>query len=133
VTVRSKMHGVTLIELLTVIVVVSILAAIAVPSYRSYLIRSQRTDATAALLRLAANQEKFYLQNNTYTDDESKVGGAVSEHGWYAIEITAADANSFNAKATVVAGGAQANDSHCTSFSINEVGKRDATNTDCWR
>ena len=129
----QRVHGITLIELMIVVVVVAILASIAVPSYRSYMIRTQRTDAMAALLRLSAAQEKFYLQNNTYTDDESKVGGATSEHGWYAIEITAADANGFSAKATPVVGGPQAKDTHCPSFTIDETGKREAANDDCWR
>ena len=65
---RPTQNGVTLIELLTVIVVIGILASIAVPSYRNYLIRAQRTEATTALLNLQAAQEKFYLQNNAYTD-----------------------------------------------------------------
>lgn len=133
---RSNIRGVTLMELLIVIVVVSILASIAIPSYRNYLIRTQRTDATAALLRLAAAQEKFYLQNNTYTTELGNAGlnlGTTSEHGWYTINVAVATNTGFRATATPVAGGAQASDAHCASFSINETGRRDATNTDCWR
>jgi type IV pilus assembly protein PilE len=122
-----------LIELVVVVAIIGILASIAVPSYRNYVLRSQRTDATTALLKLAAAQEKFYLQNNTYTADEAKVGGATSEKGWYTVDITAANANNFAATATPVSGGPQAKDTHCASFSINEVGKRDATYADCWR
>lgn len=139
-TVRSKMRGITLVELLTVVVIVGILASIAVPSYRNYVMRTQRTDATAALLRLAAAQEKFYLQNNTYTTDVTAAGlnltaaaPLTSEHGWYTVTVAAADATGYSAAATPVAGGAQASDTHCTSFSIDETGKRGATNTDCWR
>ena len=51
---RPTQNGVTLIELLTVIVVLGILASIAVPSYRNYLLRAQRTEATTALLNLQA-------------------------------------------------------------------------------
>ena len=130
---RRYAFGVTLIELMIVIVVVAILASIAVPSYRNYMIRSQRSDAMTALLRLSAAQEKFYLQNNTYTSDTSKLGGATSEHGWYAIAVSSADTAGYTATATPVSGGPQAKDSRCTSFSITETGKREATNTDCWR
>ena len=87
---RFRMHGVTLIELLIVIVVIGILAAIAVPSYRNYVLRAQRTDAMSALLRVAAAQEKFYLQNNTYADDDALaddppagLGISSTENGWY--------------------------------------------------
>jgi type IV pilus assembly protein PilE len=128
-----KALGVTLIELMIVIVIIAILASIAVPSYRNYLIRTQRSDAMAALLRLSAAQEKFYLQNNTYTDDEAKVGGATSEHGWYSVNVTAASISGFTATATPSAGSPQTKDTRCASFSINEAGRRDATNNDCWR
>ena len=48
---------------------VAVLAAIAVPSYRQYVLRSHRAEAKTALLNVAAAQERFYLQNNTYTTD----------------------------------------------------------------
>src|SRR5690606_27341297 len=60
------LRGVTLIELRPVIVVVAILRTIAVSSYRSYLLRTNRTEARMALLRVQAAQEKFFLQNNRY-------------------------------------------------------------------
>ena len=66
---RSIMRGFTLVELMIVVVVVSILAAVAIPSYRNYVMRSQRTDATTALLRIQAAQEKFFLQNNAYSNN----------------------------------------------------------------
>ena len=62
---RRAERGVTLIELMTV-VVITMLASIAVPSYRRYMLRSQRTDGGTARLQLQAAQEKYYLQNNAY-------------------------------------------------------------------
>ncbi len=59
-------RGVTLIELVVVMIIVGILAAVAIPSYRNYVLRSQRSDAKDALLALATQQEKHYLQCNTY-------------------------------------------------------------------
>jgi type IV pilus assembly protein PilE len=61
------MRGVTLIELMIVVVVVSILAAVAFPNYREYAARAKRNEARAALLQLATNQERFYLNNNTFS------------------------------------------------------------------
>ncbi len=66
---RKKMRGVTLIELVVVVAIVALLATVALPSYRQFQLRSHRVEAKAALLNLAAAQEKFYLQNNTYTTD----------------------------------------------------------------
>ena len=72
---RYTQRGVTLIELLTVVVIVAILASIAVPSYRNYLIRAQRTDATTALLRIQSGMEKYLVQNGKYTTDVDSAGG----------------------------------------------------------
>jgi type IV pilus assembly protein PilE len=147
--------GITLLELLMVVVIVAILAGIAVPTYRSYTLRAQRSDATAALLRVAAAQEKFYLQNNTYTTDATAAGlnlvGAApfnSERGWYVITITAQTAGpmagdltrGFVATATAIAGGAQATDTDCRTFTVDQTGRRGAATSAsadntaaCWR
>ena len=133
---RSRTKGFTLIELMIVVAIVALLALIAVPSYRSYLLRSHRVEAAAALLALSAAQEKFYLQNNTYTTEltDAPPNGlgmqAVTENGFYDIAIDAADATGFAATAT--AKGGQADDTHCASFTIDETGAKTATNTDCW-
>lgn len=134
---KSKARGVTLIELVIVLVVVAILAAIAIPNYREYVLRSHRTEAKAALLNVAAAQEKFYLQNNTYTSDLSAAPPAglgipaTTENGYYTIAITAG-ANTTSFTATATATGPQTQDSRCASFSINQAGSKTATNTDCW-
>ncbi len=64
-----RQNGMTLIELMIVIIVLGIIVAVGIPSYRSYIMRANRVDATSALLRLAANQERFYMQNNTYASN----------------------------------------------------------------
>jgi type IV pilus assembly protein PilE len=61
-----RKRGFTLIELMIVMVIMAILASASVAGYRQYLRRANRTDATAALLRLSAAEERFYLQNNRY-------------------------------------------------------------------
>ncbi len=63
---HKNMRGVTLLELMIVVVIISILTAIAYPNYRQYATRAKRTEAKAALLQIATNQERFYLHNNTY-------------------------------------------------------------------
>ena len=148
---RSTQNGVTLIELLTVIVVIGILASIAVPSYRNYLIRAQRTEATTALLNLQAAQEKFYLQQNRYaitqaelTDGPGDVPPGLglpgrTERGFYDINLgpgTNGD-QSYAATADPVAGAGQADDTRCTQFSVDDTGLRGATGPGgvayCWR
>lgn len=143
---KRYQHGVTLLELMAVVVIVGILASIAVPSYRNYVMRAQRSEATAMLLRLAAAQEKFYLQNNSYTTALDNTGlnlGAATEHGWYQVGVVAGTGgivNGYTATLTAVSGQPQFKDTDCRSFTITESGLRGAAKAGggdmtakCWR
>ncbi len=145
---RSRERGVTLLELMAVVVILGILASIAIPSYRSYLLRAQRTDATATLLRVAAAQEKFYLQNNTYASNDqlddappAGLGIPATEHGYYTLAIASDNLTlRFTAGAAAKAAGPQATDKECASFTIDQAGTRGAKNSSdaentaaCWR
>jgi type IV pilus assembly protein PilE len=146
---RARQRGVTLLELMTVVMIIGVLASIAIPSYRSYLMRAQRSDATAALLRLAAAQEKFYLQNNRYATNAelalgppAGLGFARTEHNFYTLSLAAGLDNTlqFLATATPITTGPQSKDAACATFTIDQQGTRGAKNsassvtTDtCWR
>ena len=56
------------------VVILGILTAIAYPSYRQYVAKAKRNEAKSCLLQVATMQERFYLQNSTYTQDMSKLG-----------------------------------------------------------
>ncbi|WP_428102210.1 type IV pilin protein [Candidatus Rariloculus sp.] len=144
---RRRAAGVTLIELIVVVGIVALLATVAVPSYRQYTMRAHRTEAKAALLRLAANQERFYLQNNRYSLDPDVLGfvGGLSEQGVYtlAIDTAAGVTQDWIAAATPTPGGGsngtdQTADTECTSFTLTSAGVRTATplpngvNGRCW-
>jgi len=135
---RKRQSGVTLMELLTVVIVISILASLAVPSYRRYLLRAQRSDATTALLRMQSAQEKHFLQYGVYVTTTANLPNAhsagglglptVSERGYYNIAV-AATATGYTFTATPVPGGGQADDTSCVSFSITEAGTKQAFNS----
>jgi type IV pilus assembly protein PilE len=134
----DRERGFSLIELMIVVAIVAIIATFAFPSYRQHVIRSNRTDATSALLRMAADQEKFYIQNNRYASYD-ELGSPTTENGWYTLAVTEADAATFTATATVASGSGQEDDAHCKEFSINAEGQKlatdpeDADSTDqCW-
>jgi type IV pilus assembly protein PilE len=138
---RRRMAGVTLLELMAVVMVIGILSMFALPSYRQYVMRAQRAEAKSALLQLATNQERFYLANRTYggTADLAALGFAtgLSEKGTYALTIAGASATDYTATATPTAGGTvdMTADVMCTSFSLTATGVRTATGTDaanCW-
>jgi type IV pilus assembly protein PilE len=129
---RKYMRGVTLTELMIVVVIVSILAMVSYPSYREYAARAKRNEAKACLLQIATLEERFYLQNNTYTADMNALGVPVmTDSGTYACAITAANANTFNATATYQNADAEAG--KCLTFSIDGAGTRtSAPSPDCW-
>ena len=68
---RRSVTGFTLVELMVVVAIIGLLAAIAIPSYRDYVIRAQRTDGKSALLDLQARQERYFFSRNVYATDLS--------------------------------------------------------------
>jgi type IV pilus assembly protein PilE len=141
---RTQQRGVTLMELLTVIVIIAILASVAIPTYRTYLLRSQRVEAKTALLQLQAAQEKFYLNGNAYTDaiDDAPPDGlglpGVSETGKYEISVDLGDdGQSYTATAAPADGGGQEDDTFCGSLTLTDTGVRgitgDGNSAQCWR
>lgn len=140
---RERQAGFTLPELMAVVVIVGILAAIAWPSYQEQARKSRRADAKNALMTAAGRQEQFILDRNTYTTDMRELGYAsdpgVSENGYYQFDAVAGTCGSigrcFVLTATARSGSAQAGDSKCTAFSVDSAGARTATGSlgnDCW-
>lgn len=131
-----RMRGITLLELMIVVVIVGILAAIAYPSYRDMAARGKRNEAKACLLQIAAQQERFYLNNNTYTTDMTNLGfpvagGFVTDSTTYTCNVGAADANNFTATATY--NNADGEAGKCGTFQLDARGNRtSAPLTDCW-
>jgi type IV pilus assembly protein PilE len=133
---RKYMRGVTLMELMIVVVIIGILTAIAYPSYRQYVAKAKRNEAKSALLQIATMQERFYLQNSTYTADMTKLGFPVganflTDSSSYIVNVTAAGPAAFAATATYQKGDAEAG--KCATFSIDGVGTKTSTpSDDCW-
>ena len=110
--------GFTLIELMMVVVIVGILAAIAFPSYARYVEQARRADGKSALLDAAQRLERCHTQTNTYVDCAFP---NVSPDGFYAIAATVQTAMAFTLTATPQ--GVQAN-SPCGTYELNSTGGR---------
>jgi type IV pilus assembly protein PilE len=143
-------RGVTLIELVVVMVIIGILAAVAIPSYRNYVMRSQRSDAKDALLAIATQQEKHYLQCNRYATTIGNTtncagnqlqGTATSKNGWYVVQQPmTGDLTTFRVRIAAVNGQNQWQDEACRDFDVTQSGVRTARNSatgdntaECWR
>jgi type IV pilus assembly protein PilE len=125
--------GFTLIEMLIVVAMIGILAAIAIPSYTAYIQRGHRAEAKGVLMQGAQWMERFRTENNAYNQT---LGGAAvvlpasltrspSSGGIrYNIVVAAPAPAVYTLTATPT--GAQAAD-ECGIFAINQVGQRTVT------
>jgi prepilin-type N-terminal cleavage/methylation domain-containing protein len=102
---RRPSKGFTLIELMITVAIVAILAAIAIPNYRDYVIRGQLVDATTGLAAVRANMERYYQDNRSYQLVGAfavPCGGAAPPipTGKFTITCTVPDTTHFTATAT---------------------------------
>jgi type IV pilus assembly protein PilE len=63
---KSRIRGFTLIEVMIVVAIVGILAAIALPAYQDQVRKSRRASAEAHLMDIASRQQQFLLDNRRY-------------------------------------------------------------------
>jgi type IV pilus assembly protein PilE len=139
--VQNRQSGVTLMELLTVLVIIGILSAIAVPSYRGYVVRANRSEGKTALMFYAGALERCYTRYNSYVfDSNAALGCAVgfpqtSENGHYQITTSDRSATAFTLVATPQ-GGQATGDAGCGSLTLNQLNTRGRTGTkpipECW-
>lgn len=133
---RSRNVGVTLMELLIVIVIIGILAAIALPSYRSYTIRASRSDGKAAALAMAGALERCFTRFNAYNNAGCSVvtTNVPSTEGKYLVSASTLTASAFTISA--VPQGGQASDTGCATLRMNQANQRFVTGTktvpECW-
>lgn len=152
----TRTAGFTLVEMMVVVAIATILFAVAIPSYMTYVRQSRRTEARTAVLDLAGREERFFSTNGaTYSVTAGQLGYAALPaavgSGYYQLTVCVpANANctaglgmpnppaapSYTIVATPVAGQSQVNDVQCTAFAVDSLGQQFATGTGgtayCW-
>jgi type IV pilus assembly protein PilE len=135
--------GFTLVELMVVVLVTAILAAIAIPGYTAQIRKSRRTEARAALLDAAGREERFYATNNFYTVVSTNLGYTGTwpisvGSGYYSLTATCTNAKDpcTDYMLTATAIGTQAKDAICATLTLSQSGLQGATGTGtatvCW-
>ena len=133
-----------MVELMVVVAVMAVLASVAYPLYTSQVQKSRRADAKIALQTVAAAQERFYTVNGRYAVtlaslqvSSSIQDDAESDKGYYAISLAQDTTQDFTATASAAAGGPQAGDADCPTFTLNHLGVQTPVPADdddpiCW-
>ena len=125
-----KSNGFTLIELMIVVAVIGVLAAIAIPAYTNYIDRATRADAKSSLLTLAQQLERCFTRTNRYTDASCPQFPQDSDERFYRIAVVDLTATTYELTAT--AQGRQTRDTQCLTFSLDHQGNRGASGANCW-
>jgi type IV pilus assembly protein PilE len=134
---QLRTTGFTLVELMVVLCLAALLAAVAWPSFQAQLQRSRRADAVAALTRLQIAQEQHRAHHGLYATQLAALGGAGvprSAEGWYQIELLDAGGDRYEARARALAGSPAAADADCPllSLQVREGMAAHAPSARCW-
>jgi type IV pilus assembly protein PilE len=138
--------GFTLVELMVVILVATILATIAIPSYMNQMLKGHRSEAKTTLLDLAGREERLMSTNGVYTLTMATLGytGTTTSSGYYTLAIsnvnpatapvgtTAGTPATFTITATAT--GNQTKDTQCLTFTVDYTGTQTSApaTTGCW-
>ena len=101
---RKHLKGITLVELMIVVVILAIIGTLAYPTYQGHATRARYADAKVMLLQIMQRQREFFTDNNTYTTDlvadlgyaDAGSGKVSSEQGIYYIEAGQCDSGATN-------------------------------------
>jgi type IV pilus assembly protein PilE len=129
----NRQRGFTLIELMVVVAIVGILAAIAYPSYKQHVLKTHRRAAQACLLELAQWMERYYTNKMTYagaTLPNTTCRNDLATRYTFSFSGTP-DANSYTIQAVPRTTGPQASDP-CGTLTVNHTGARSPTTAGCW-
>jgi type IV pilus assembly protein PilE len=135
----DRLRGFTLVELMITVGIVAILAAIAIPSYQSFVRQSNRTDATRTMALDAQALQRCYSQNFSYLAAGCNIvaGTVNSPNNYYSINIAIPSATQYTLTATPQGG--QVGDTQCATIVLQSTGQQTAQDTSmndtskaCW-
>jgi type IV pilus assembly protein PilE len=127
----------TLIELLCVISIIGILAAISYPMFAEQAAKGRRATARALILEVLQHEERFYADNNTYTTDPTALGlpsPLQTDQGTHTLTIAVGPTGDLTTSVSIT-GTANVPDVECTSLTLTSTNAESGTGanpTVCW-
>ena len=122
--------GFTLIEVMIVVAIIGIIAAIGYPSYQNYVTDTRRADGHLALLNASQAIERCKASAFSYTNCTLPANLQQSDDGQYAITVTTTNSNYT---LTATAQDKQAHDTDCPTMTLNGLGQKGHTGAGpCW-
>lgn len=127
---QYRSRGFTLIEVMITVAIIGILAAIALPSYRDYILRGQVVDATNGLAAMRANMERHFQDNRTYkTSGDFTTPCAVDESKRKVGSFTLSCKTDTPTDTTYVLLATGSGPTNNFVYTINQAGDRSTTGT----
>ena len=129
---RKGAGGISLVELLVVLMILGFMLNLVVPAYGGYMIKAKRQDATSLLHEMAQRLERCFTLEGVYNGACSVK--ATSDEGYYSLNAIRNEQN-YTLSAIPISGGSQAKDTECATFSLTSTGEKDATGIlggNCW-
>lgn len=128
-----KQRGFTLMEVVIAMVILGILAAIAIPNYSEYTLRSHRSAVQAFISDVASRQTQFFLDRRVYATSVAALNMAtppdIASRYAVAIATNAGPPATFQVTATPT--GTQVGD-RCGALTVDQAGTKGAATTRCW-
>ena len=128
-----KPRGFTLIEMVVALAIVAILIIVSLPNYEEQMMQGRRSDGSTALTIFSQREERYFLENGSYSGATTSIYKETSDEKHYTLSITTTD-NSYQLQATAT--GVQVGDTLCGNLTLNEKGERGITGSgsvvDCW-
>lgn len=130
-------RGITLVELMVVMVIIGILTAIAYPSYQRYVARTHRNAAAACLSQIAQAMERRYTTNLSYAGADINPGCETENdlNRFYAISFVADSVtqSTYTVQAEPTPAQSKAESRQCGRLTLDNTGTRSSgNNAACW-
>lgn len=129
-----KTKGFVLIDIMVVLAIIGILAALIVPSYQHHVLASYRLEASTELLRLSGLQSNMQAEHGRFSNDFRELGIAqtdgLTESGRYKLQVLLTN-EGYQLFADAI--GPQQNDAECRRFILHHTGMKESQPTQrCW-